>query len=240
MRRNIRLQRTAAAIVAVVAVLCARDARGAVWADEGSAARIQVEPRQAEVYVDGQFAGLVDDFDGISQRLYAKPGEHQVEIYLNGYQTAREKVLFRPGVTLKLKAVLQPLAPGEAQPPRPQPASPPADSVPGSGTRGYSRQAPPDAISIDPAPAQPDDGTAERSVFGTLSIRVQPRDAVVFVDGERWEGGEGGTRLVIELAEGTHRVEVQKPGYTTYTTEIRVRRGRVTTLNVSLLTAGEV
>ena len=56
-------------------------------------------------------------------------------------------------------------------------------------------------------------------------------------------GGKAATtreRLVIEVSEGTHRIEVQKAGYTTYSTEVRVRRGQVTTLNVSLLTTREI
>jgi len=43
-----------------------------------------------------------------------------------------------------------------------------------------------------------------------------------------------GERLVLQLAEGRHRVEVRKDAYQPYTTEIAVRSGETTTLNVSL------
>ena len=36
--------------------------------------RINVKPREASVYVDGYFAGRVEDFDGAFQRLHATPG----------------------------------------------------------------------------------------------------------------------------------------------------------------------
>src|SRR5688572_17095937 len=49
---------------------------------DSSAARIQVEPRHAEVFIDGYFVGLVDDFDGWAQRLNVAPGEHELTIYL--------------------------------------------------------------------------------------------------------------------------------------------------------------
>ena len=67
------------------------------WYDDLGALRVEVKPRDAQVYVDGYFAGLVDDFDGISQRLRAKPGEHQIDVYMPGFQTFSEKMLFRPG-----------------------------------------------------------------------------------------------------------------------------------------------
>ena len=69
---------------------------------------------------------------------------------------------------------------------------------------------------------------------GTLSIRVQPADAEVLIDGERWRGPEAQERLLVSVAEGSHRVEIQKPGYLTYSTEVQVRGGEATTLNVSL------
>ena len=56
------------------------------------------------------------------------------------------------------------------------------------------------------------------------------------IDGERWEGPDGQERLVVELTDGTHRVQVQKDGYESFSTEVTVRRGETTPLNVSLRT----
>ena len=55
------------------------------------------------------------------QRLHLPYGEHEIQIYLPGYRTIREKVLFRPGATLKLSSVMETLPAGEAQEPRPTP-----------------------------------------------------------------------------------------------------------------------
>jgi hypothetical protein len=213
------------------------------WYDDLGAVRIEAKPREAQVYVDGYFAGLVDDFDGVYQRLRAKPGEHQIELYLDGHQPFKEKLLFRPGHTLRIKHVMQPLAAGQAPPPKPEPIAPPP-GPPSSYDRPGGR-APSSGIEVEPSPPMPPDepsreSSPSRSTFGTLSIRVQPRDAVVLIDGERWEGGETRERLVIELSEGTHRIEVRKDGFSPYSTEVRVRRGEVTTLNVSLLSSREI
>ena len=59
--------------------------------------RLDVKPKQAEVYVDGYYAGIVDDFDGTFQRLHVPPGEHEIELWLDGYHTVRQKVHLHAG-----------------------------------------------------------------------------------------------------------------------------------------------
>ncbi len=49
--------------------------------------RLQVRPRHAEVYVDGYYAGRVDEFDGFLQALRIEEGPHTIEIVARGYQT---------------------------------------------------------------------------------------------------------------------------------------------------------
>src|SRR3954454_8702583 len=46
--------------------------------------RIEGAPRNAEVYVDGAYAGIVDDYDGVFQRLDLEPGSHEIEIRTQG------------------------------------------------------------------------------------------------------------------------------------------------------------
>jgi hypothetical protein len=67
-----------------------------------------------------------------------------------------------------------------------------------------------------------------------VAIRVQPLDAEISIDGEAWRGPGGQDHLVVDLAEGSHTVEIRKPGYRTYVTQVDVRRGETTPLNVSL------
>lgn len=216
--------------------------------------RTQVKPRQAQVYVDGYYAGLVDDYDGWAQRLKLKPGGHEVSIYLKGYRPIKETVYAQPGQTVNIKGDLMAVAPGEIEPEPPKPTSPPPATPQRQRPYAGRRVAPPAPddpmspvpeadLSASPSSASPSaapPSSAARSAYGTLSIRVQPRSAVVLIDGEKWEGGDGQERLSIELSEGTHKVEVQKEGFTTYATEVNVRRGQVTSVNVSLRSPREI
>ena len=74
----------------------------------------------------------------------------------------------------------------------------------------------------------------QRTDFGTLSIQVRPPDAEIFIDGERWVGPETAGALVVQLAPGTHHVELRSPGRQTYAAEITIRAGETTPLNVAL------
>ena len=89
-----------------------------------------------------------------------------------------------------------------------------------------------------PPPERGGPPAGRNEAFGTLSIRVQPGDAEVFVDGEKWDSPQGEGRITVELAEGTHHVEIRKQGFRTYTTTIRLRRGEMLPLNVSLTGGG--
>jgi hypothetical protein len=55
--------------------------------------RLKIKPRNAEVYVDGYYAGAVDDFDGIFQRLHLESGPHRIEIRAMGYETLTFEVM---------------------------------------------------------------------------------------------------------------------------------------------------
>lgn len=198
--------------------------------DVSAELRIQVTPKQAEVYVDGYLTGTVDDFDGVFQRLRMPLGEHEITIYAQGYRSITERMLFRPFESYTIKDTMQPLATGDAGEPRPAPS----ESIRSQGPppRG-------EAPAGRPGARYPDrdiDRGGDR--FGAIAVRVQPADAEVLIDGERWET-PGGERVLVQLSEGTHRVEVRKSGYRTYTSTVRVRSGETVTLNVSLSTGGE-
>ncbi|MBI3491315.1 MAG: PEGA domain-containing protein, partial [Acidobacteria bacterium] len=118
------------------------------FADVDSAVKIEVKPKEAEVYVDGYYAGIVDDFDGVFQRLRVPPGEHDIELYFDGYRTVHQKVYLTPDNTFKIKYTMERLAAGETQEPRPQPVNPPmppvgAQPVPGQAVPGQPVPMPP-------------------------------------------------------------------------------------------------
>ena len=180
---------------------------------------------------------------------------------MQGYKTLSQNMLFRPGQTYKISAVLQPLAPGDPPDPRPVAAPrpqrqyggpppgyqpPPGEGGPppgyqppqGEGAPPPEAYQPPRPGQTQPTPGREGEGRQQGSTFGTVMIRVQPSDAVVVIDGERWDSPEGGSRLQVQLSAGPHRVEISKDGFRTYSTSVNVREGETVTLNVSLSTGG--
>lgn len=195
--------------------------------DFSASLRFDVEPKDADVYVDGALAGQIDDFDGIFQSLRLRPGTHEIVVFRDGYRSARETVYVEPYQSRKLRFDLQKLGAGEAQEPRPQA---PAIQEP-EGRIPAPRMPPGRRVPERPEPETRREAPAQ---FGTLSLRVAPADAEVFVDGERWTGATTGDRLSIRLSAGRHRVEVRKQGLATYSEEVLIRAEATLSLNVSL------
>jgi hypothetical protein len=188
--------------------------------------RLQVEPRQAEVFVDGYYAGVVDDFDGAFQRLRVEPGMHDVQLYLQGYHTVHQQVYVQPDKTFNIKETMQPLGPGDPPEERPVARTPPEDPGAASGQRDAEMPPVPHRRDAPPAAGAQGDG-------GSIVLRVQPANAEILVDGEPWQGSAD-SRLVIQLSAGDHRIEVRKPGYLPYQSSVRVRPGDATSINISL------
>jgi len=68
--------------------------------------RLKVSPRDAAVYVDGYYAGIVDDFDGFFQRLTIEVGPHEIEIEAPGLGSQVFDVYVDPSRTIDLHADL--------------------------------------------------------------------------------------------------------------------------------------
>jgi hypothetical protein len=98
-----------------------------------SSLRLQISPRDTEVFVDGYYAGIVDDFDGFMQRLHLEPGRHTIQLYLTGHRTAEQQIYLQPGGTFRIRHTMEPLAAGEAAPARPTPAPQPSQQPTPSG-----------------------------------------------------------------------------------------------------------
>jgi hypothetical protein len=157
------------------------------------------------VYVDGFYAGVVDDFDSAFQRLPVPSGEHELVLHHAGFRTVHQRINVAPRSTYMARLVMEKLGAGETA--EPAPVAPPAQG---------------------PASIRPD------GAFGTLAIRVQPADAEIRIDGERWSGSDGDAALRVEVSEGRHRVEIQKGGFRRFATDVDVRRRDTVPINVSL------
>ena len=70
--------------------------------------RLQVTPRDAQVFVDGYYAGVVDDFDGFFQSLRLESGGYRIEVRYPGFQTETFDVYVTPGRKINYRAQLRP------------------------------------------------------------------------------------------------------------------------------------
>jgi len=193
--------------------------------------RLEVTPHDAEVYVDGYYAGVVNDFDGMLQRLRVEPGQHEITIYHDGYRALHQRVYLTRDRTFKVKQQMEKLGAGEVAESRPVPppaaagTEPPVRTLPRNG-----RQGPPNV----PPSNGPSSGARPEPATGRLTIQVQPADAAVLIDGQPWQSSQGQDTVVVDLSEGRHVIQVRKAGYVGYLTEIDVRRGQDTPLNITL------
>ena len=61
--------------------------------------RITGVPRDARVFADGYYVGIVNDFDGIFQHMNLEVGAHHIEIEMGGRDGIEFDVYVRPGET---------------------------------------------------------------------------------------------------------------------------------------------
>ena len=73
--------------------------------------RLRVEPRSAQVFVDGYFVGTVDDFDS-GRGLTLESGPQSIEIRANGYDSLQIQVRILPDETITYEDELTP-TPGQ-------------------------------------------------------------------------------------------------------------------------------
>jgi len=67
--------------------------------------RIVDAPHDARVYVDGYYAGVVDEYDGVFQHLNLEPGSHHIEIEFDpGAEPIAFEVRIEPGQTVTFHA----------------------------------------------------------------------------------------------------------------------------------------
>jgi hypothetical protein len=203
--------------------------------------RIETKPRETEVYVDGARAGIVDDFDGIFQRLHLRPGEHEITLYLAGYRSWSETRYFGPHSDTRILHTMLPLAPGQPDDPRPVRRDPPRSEPrptdprpidPRYDPRPEPRSEPRTEPRTEPtAPATP---VVDPRSFGTLSVSVTPSDAEITLDGQK-QTLTSGNRFVIQLSEGVHHLVIKKSGFDTFETDLQIRRGRTLSFDVNLV-----
>jgi hypothetical protein len=69
--------------------------------------RLQVFPRNAQVFVDGYYAGTVDDYDGTFQALKLEAGPYQIRLSAPGFEDLMFDVRINPGQKINYKGDLR-------------------------------------------------------------------------------------------------------------------------------------
>ncbi len=176
-----------------------------------------VAPEKAAVYLDGQYVGIADDFDGLPNYLPVEPGRHSVTFKAEGYRSVTRQVRLPRGAVLDLDFTM---SKGEG-------AEPPA-----------AAEGDVEIVLPDRAPAGPDEeeqGETEAEP-GFVRLRISPADASVYLDGEFFATASQLLSLHgdLRLESGAHRIEVVKPGYRGFAKELIVSPGGRQTLTIAL------
>jgi hypothetical protein len=194
---------------------------------DSGAVRVMVDPERTRVYVDGYYAGVADDFDGLFQRLYLPPGRHDITLRLEGYRTQHFKVYVPVDGTIKLH---YDMVRGEGESTSEQYAGEPFDYA-----RIEERDADDDRDDDRPyrREARGNDDGLVRAEAAMVRFDVRPSDASIYVDGEF----KGAARRLssLRLPTGAHRIEVVRPGYRTEEREIDVRPGGDVDVRIDLV-----
>jgi len=74
----------------------------------GGALDLDVAPGRTEVYVDGQYLGKVDAFDGWPRYLWLPKGTYDVVLYLDGYKTIARQITVYPGTVIGIDDQMEP------------------------------------------------------------------------------------------------------------------------------------
>jgi hypothetical protein len=149
----------------------------------------------AAVNVDGFYAGIVDDFNGMFQSLPLTPGGHTIVLFMEGYRTVRYSLYLSSGASFRLRATMERLPAGAARAP-PELATP----VPAPPAGSYRMPATPPTRSLFQPAVRP----AEAVGFGTLDIFVQPTSAEVTIEGQRWATSDEG-HFMVQVPAGKPR-----------------------------------
>jgi len=207
---------------------------------------IDSSPRQAQVFVDGDFVGYTPTDYG------THPGRHDIRITKDGYEAFQTSVNLRPGDTQSINANLRPVR---------QTGSVSFDSNPrganvyldgnfvgstpigrmnvdsGSHTVRFSLGGYQDAhVSFNLGNGESRQiNVSLTQAMGTLHIRDNVGGAIAYVDGNQVGTIANGSGLltVPNLQPGQHELTLVAPGYHSYVSSFTIQAGQTTSLQAS-------
>ncbi len=225
--------------------------------DRAGALDFDVAPARAEIYLDGQYVGKVDGFDGWPRYLWLPKGTYDVVLYLDGYKTVARQISVYPGSVIQIDDRLEP---GDSV--RPE------DLVSKSTERRDERmryekerreridrgesgdddyeenwrdRVRRDRVRMrdhDRDGREADEDGDRSSRKGRLVLDVEPEDASVYLDG-RFVGTGSELALMrdgLPVTPGEHRLAIVRPGRKAEEREFDVEAGEEVEIEVELET----
>lgn len=196
---------------------------------------LDVRPEKAEVYVDGRFVGVADNFDGFPSYLWLEPGTYEIAFYKEGYETVTRAVKVPPGTEIGFE---DRMVAGTAVKPE---APPEPVAAASSRERDFDRKAEEWRVRAREYKARKEaaegsDTLDARGEPGRLFLVVRPGDASVYLDGRFLGTGNELSRLHNGLIvdPGEHEIEVVRPGYGSETKTFSVDAGEELDLSLRL------
>lgn len=214
--------------------------RGYGDADDQGALDLDIWPGDTQVWLDGQYIGTVDDFDGFPTYLWLEKGTYDLVFYRDGYQTLARQYSIYPGLTID---VGDRLTPG----PSVRPEDLPTKTHVRRDTRIEDERQLGERIDRDRG-RYGDDSDNDRAVRpsgddeqGRLILSIEPDDASVYLDGKfvgtAEEIGRLHRGLVVDA--GQHRISVVRPGRRGSEQTVTVRPGGEQEVEIELESSGE-
>jgi hypothetical protein len=205
------------------------DWRAESYQSDSGALDFDVSPERAEIYIDGRFVGIADDYDGFPEYLWLPRGTYDVVIYLEGFETIRRDFRVTPGEVIDIEDTM---VPGVSVKPEPSAGRTPERREPDEDQEGAYERRPP-ARDEDEEDAEAYDVRGEP---GRLKLEVEPGDASLYLDGRFLGTAEdlGRLRKGLILAPGKHTLQVVRPGYETLEKTFEVEPGEEVDLDLSL------
>lgn len=212
-----------------------------------------ISPEDAEVWLDGVYIGIADDFDGNPDFLYLKPGRYHLEFRYQDHETYDINFDARPGQKVNLdRDMLRPAGRGKLDSSDPVRKPMPYGRVFEQGGKPMSLAGPRKGDDEDyyaprhnlgRSDKEPRSDQAERTPVpalganqGSLRILVLPDDAAVYLDdrligmAEDLSANSRGVRAGV----GKHTITVARPGFKTKTLDVEVIAGKAINVVVEL------
>jgi hypothetical protein len=219
---------------------------------------LDVAPGKTEVYLDGRYIGIVDQYDGFPQYLWLDKGTYDIVFYREGYKTIARQISVYPGTVIDIDDRMEP---GESV--RPEDLASKSTErrdrrIREDQTRReeYERRQQEsgdeewrdrgrrrDRVDERDRDEYRDEMTTEegRSESGWLRLEVEPDDASVYLDGRFVGTGRelAGLRRGLAVEPGDHHIAVVRPGRKPEERDFEVEAGEETELEIELETGAE-